>query len=1191
MFILDGGSNTNIINKATADAIQETQQGVTRDNTHGTLTGIGDTTIRTIGHITMKDNRLVDKYVIIEEGDNIIATTTFTKQGLVVIQTEDHITVVNNNGKTQHEGKKNPQSGLYEIKMWAIVNATKSACTQDDRKAQINNNQSKSEQRAYVTRAIHNQADIKKAKQLHKNVGHIPFSTMAEIIEQGIWHGVDERITPTLLRYLAARRSCVICAISRWNHNTRRLRSNEEYDIGEAVSIDYMGKYNSTKGGQNTDSRGYTGLVLMVDLAVGFHMAFGVKSKKAIKECIDTYILYLATYGWTVKKIRCDVGGETAGKAIEAILQELHQVTIISRPDKTPEYTIERPWQTVKLDVAALIASKIALTKADWLAAALFSANVLRNIIPNTKSKQWDEWKTPAELITKIKPNVKALNNVGFGDVVVIKRTPDVGSPLGIATTKNIAARCMGLDIHKHGIYTQVMSENTPTEGRNQRRRQDWEVIHIPDPHHTEKEVKIITNPTDRGEFDIIATGPQATGLTDLIKKTEEPAAQALLSKMTTGSDSDTSESDTSDIETAYDIDNKGNQHIQERAYKARIQRTADNPSIKMVENNADLYKRWIGPIQEELKGMVESHNLHRIPTEEARAKAKLTPVVWALSTKANGTNKARMNVDGRYEIRAKIFEDTEDHYVPPMDESSIKTQIGIAAYYGMKLVKSDLKQAFNRINRMDQATNPRNIIIWLPEYICEHVGGAYYQYSVVGYGTADASRELRNHVTTFLTELRYTMDPYDPAMFVKSAPGQARIIIGLQTDDFLQSYTPNKNGKALVEELHAAMATKRWEATHEWDPTTILNITIIHNNDGAITLRQDTQINKIYKYFFHTVPPTPTYTVNSTMISATELTNSPATNATEYRRALGNLTHMRFTRNDIKYALARAGEAMQNPKEVHRQQLNQIAALIITTKAVGLTFQKGNGNICDHAPATNASSDASWATTHTGHSVLAYQVSLGSYRTNNESNHQFTAPIMARTIKEKDGISESVLEAELKAQLYAINGAEVLQGSLQYLTGEGLIRTTTPTQMYVDSDVVHTQETPHEIIYEMYKQDKTDPVPTTVTQDNASLYGITKRDESKRHKKIRHLSRKIQYVRDKETNGTTHIIRVPSAEQRSDPLTKNDPTPAKRWRQTEWIQGSHPAIDEIVHKLECKQHLKPNKERGTAETDNLAKR
>lgn len=182
VFILDGGSSTNIINKATADAIQETQQGVTRDNTHGTLTGIGDTTIRTIGHITMKDNRLVDKYVIIEEGDNIIATTTFTKQGLVVIQTEDHITVVNNNGKTQHEGKKNPQSGLYEIEMWAIVNATKSACTQDDRKAQINNNQSESEQRAYVTRAIHNQADIKKkAKQLHKNVGHILFSTMADM--------------------------------------------------------------------------------------------------------------------------------------------------------------------------------------------------------------------------------------------------------------------------------------------------------------------------------------------------------------------------------------------------------------------------------------------------------------------------------------------------------------------------------------------------------------------------------------------------------------------------------------------------------------------------------------------------------------------------------------------------------------------------------------------------------------------------------------------------------------------------------------------------------------------------------------------------------------------------------------------------------------------------------------------------
>ena len=60
-------------------------------------------------------------------------------------------------------------------------------------------------------------AAVRLAVELHVAMKHPPYETMARLVEQGVWRGIDASITPALLRFLARKRDCVMCAVMRWN--------------------------------------------------------------------------------------------------------------------------------------------------------------------------------------------------------------------------------------------------------------------------------------------------------------------------------------------------------------------------------------------------------------------------------------------------------------------------------------------------------------------------------------------------------------------------------------------------------------------------------------------------------------------------------------------------------------------------------------------------------------------------------------------------------------------------------------------------------------------------------------------------------------------------------------------------------------------------------------------------------------
>ena len=83
---------------------------------------------------------------------------------------------------------------------------------------------------------------------------------------------------------------------------------------------------------------------------------------------------------------------------------------------------------------------------------------------------------------------------------------------------------------------------------------------------------------------------------------------------------------------------------------------------------------------------------------------------VWTLTTKRDGSQKARCSNDGGEELRRGVFPDKNDLYTPAMACAALKLIMAFAAYHRMKLRYSDAKQAFTA-NKMSNAKYQRDII------------------------------------------------------------------------------------------------------------------------------------------------------------------------------------------------------------------------------------------------------------------------------------------------------------------------------------------------------------------------------------------------------------------------------------------------------------------------------------------------
>ena len=373
----DSGTNIDVVDRATAEALEERgfEYMVIKQNQRRHTIQFGKSTAveQIIGYIV--GSGVVKRLAVVENiSANLISVHNLTKQGIVVQYDDTGVKLLYENVVIL-KGSVG-EDGLYHlnlIEMLLTCVGTGAAISD----ASANDNV----YRSYATRMNERHAAkyIKMAMTLHKNLKHIPYSTMARNIESGAWEGINRNITPSLLRMLGRRKNCITCAVNRWNQLPYLEGEGKVYKIGESFSLDYVGK-------MSTSSRGCNGVVVISDEGSDRMKVYGTKSKTGVLDACEQWMLYMLSHGHRPKWLFVDAGAvESGAEFINAMSK--WGVTVVAKPDHISAYHVERAIQLLQNDVSAVIECTLTFGAKDWLPAAVFAAE-LRATCSNKKTRE-----------------------------------------------------------------------------------------------------------------------------------------------------------------------------------------------------------------------------------------------------------------------------------------------------------------------------------------------------------------------------------------------------------------------------------------------------------------------------------------------------------------------------------------------------------------------------------------------------------------------------------------------------------------------------------------------------------------------------------------------------------------------------------------------------------------------------------
>ena len=497
--------------------------------------------------------------------------------------------------------------------------------------------------------------------------------------------------------------------------------------------------------------------------------------------------------------------------------------------------------------------------------------------------------------------------------------------------------------------------------------------------------------------------------------------------------DNDTDTDDDSDNE------NDGGAARHFTVLKTRKARDSTCPTNRMLEKDPLLNDEWIDSDNKELSGLYKvTHGV----TKERADEVGVTPHVTDRKTKRkDNLKKTRMAINGSFEVRQGRFPNKHVLHSPAMDDELLKLTVQFATHFRMDMESSDVTQCFTH-SPMKGARFERPIVIYLTEFECGKKGGDYREFDAVSYGTADASSEWYRNYRKAMLEMGFRVSVFHPCLFVKLVAEKSLLIVSVATDDMLKASTRDDEGRAALAQFNADMA-KRWPVTHETPVREMLGVKFERHEDGSITLTQPGEIEKIRKAFFGDEPVpevlVPCYPpIQATAIGIEDETDDEPVSVAEYRSKLGTLGYIRVTRHDVLVMLSLLAERAHRPTRLFLTALYWLAAYLVTTAEVGLTYQPGPiGADIRRVLDWTFWSDCSWATRSKGASCLGAAVVLGDYSERAvRLRRPFTAPITAKSIKETGPPSDSASAGELQATVMALNMGMIIRGMSEELAG-----------------------------------------------------------------------------------------------------------------------------------------------------------
>ena len=524
------------------------------------------------------------------------------------------------------------------------------------------------------------------------------------------------------------------------------------------------------------------------------------------------------------------------------------------------------------------------------------------------------------------------------------------------------------------------------------------------------------------------------------------------------------------------------------------------NPDILMYHEamKAPDKEEFVAALHKEWNDQLANGNFSVRKKSDVPEGVDLLPGVWAfrrkrdIRTRVVRKHKARWNVDGSKQIRGRHFDET---YAPVAKWTTIRLILTLTSVLNWKSQQIDYVQAY------PQAPVERDLWIKIPPGITLQEGRRedhVLQLHRNVYGQKQAGRVWYQYLRDKLVhDVGFTQSTIDPCLFYR---GRSMYVV--YTDDSILT-GPDKDE---IDQIISDIRKSKLDITIEGDIEDFLGINISQKDDGTVHLHQPHLVDQILtdlrlnnQHVGEKDTPAMTSKILHRHSDSVEFDRS-----FHYRGVIGKLGYLETgSRPDIAYIAHQCARFSTKPMREHGNAIRWLGRYLKKTKDKGLIFtpqlDRGLEVHVDADFAGNWDPDES-DDVDTARSRHGYVISYAG------------CPVSWKSSLQSE-IALSTTEAEYVGISYALREAIPIMRLLREMKKLGF-------------NIINRKV----------------PIRCKVFEDNAGAIEIAKTE--KYRPRTKHMNIKLHHFRQYVTKGRIEIVKIESANQQADILTKPLPNP-----------------------------------------------
>ncbi|KAH9687107.1 retrovirus-related pol polyprotein from transposon RE1 [Citrus sinensis] len=475
----------------------------------------------------------------------------------------------------------------------------------------------------------------------------------------------------------------------------------------------------------------------------------------------------------------------------------------------------------------------------------------------------------------------------------------------------------------------------------------------------------------------------------------------------------------------------------------------------------------WKAAMICEYKALIQNQTWELVPYSQSQ---NIIGCKWIFRIKRhpNGTierYKARLVAKGFHQ-RAGV--DYSETFCPVVKPTTVRLILCLALANGWPLQQLDVNNAFlhGTLSEAVYMSQP-------PGFTNHHFPNHVCKLRKALYGLKQAPRAWYQELYSFLHQIGFHNAISDASLFIYNHGGITAFFL-VYVDDLILT---GNDGNFLSKFVH--LLAKKFSIKDLGHLHYFLGIEVIPTTTGLFLSQHKYICDLLSKTNMCGAKPVSTPLCSTASFKLFD--GAASADATEYRKVVGALQYLSFTRPDISFAVNKLSQFMHSPSVLHWQAVKRVLRYLKSTTSYGL-FLKRNSPCLLHAY-----SDADWGGDESMYSTSAYMLYLGGN------------PISWRSNKQKS-VARSTTEAEYLAVANAASEVRWVQNLLQEL---GLQLSQTPS-IYCDN------------------------IGTTYLCRNPVF-----------HSRVKHIDLAYHFVRDWVNKGLLRVSYVSAVDQLADSLTK----------------------------------------------------